>query len=429
MVALAALFLTLTLGQDRNLFKVVPSPTGRNGYEEYVQAAIILSRPENRALENYVRSAESRGAWQADRPASIPEGTNLLQAYRIEQRALAPAIRLIQAGNQKQVVYPSSHISVVTLFPELSYFKVAARMMRRNAFIAFADGNPTAGTQAILDGLIFSKKIAVGSAIHFLVSGACEQIMFGAVEEHLGGFSLRDVDQIQSWAESATSAPSGLAVTAETERKSIHDSVVDLLSDPTDLLDVVDIKDEDRPNFVKNVKAIPSARREVIYNTFFKRLEWPWDAVLLRLQGPEKTWLDPIEVDASPDEPAGLGNLGATEGQASVAILQLMSLLGAGDDQVLGMVPDAARSRIQERLVGIYAGVLRSKWLNGKLPGTLREAFGTEPLDPATGEAYAYELQVGGGFRIVCPTKRLGEVDLVYSSAKAGGDEGPVPPK
>lgn len=430
MVAVAALYLTLLLGQDANLSKVVVSPTGQNGYEEYVQAATVLSLRQNRALEAYVRAREREATdfTETPRPAMIPADASLLQVYRIELKTLAPALQWIRKGNEKPVVYPAPKISAITLFPELSYWKVAARLFARSAYVAFADGDPAGATRSILEGLAFSKKIAVGGEIHFLVSGACEQILFAAVQEHLLSFSLHDAELLQAWAEDSAKSPSALIQAAEVERKSFHQSVVDIFGSPSDLLEVMDIKEEDKAEFTRKLSAITDARKEVLYRRFFQRLESPWVAIKARLGEPEATWLDPIEVESAGDDEPLKADLDATELGATFGTLRLLSMLGLGDEETLSIVPIAARFRIQERLLRLYAGVLRFKWENGRLPSSLAEVFGQEPTDPASGQAYVFEPNEHGRFRILCSTKRLGEVDLVYKSASAGEDQGPVPP-
>jgi len=426
-IAAVAIALAISLGQEPNLSKVVPSPTGHNGYEEYVRAAMVVSRQDSKLLESYVRARERGSGGTPERPAGIPEGASLVDVYRIQLKLMAPALQLIRAGNEKPVSYPA-RISAVTLMPELSYWKVSARLFQRGAYVAFADGDTAAGTRWILDGLTFAKKMAVGGLIHFLVSGASEQILFSAIQRHLRSFSLPDIERLENWAENSLAAPTGLLSAAEIERSMLRNSVVDLLGDPKELLQVLAVKEEEQAAFVAKVKAISPARREELYRRFFSRLEWPWNALLARLREPEKTWLDEIEIDSVDDREPSVAGLNLTEGQAMLGVLQIMTMLGIEDSDIVSYTEFAARFRIQERLLRLYLGVLRFKWQNERLPSSLQEVFGTEPTDAATGKPYVFEPHEGGSFRIVCQTKRLGDVDLVYVASQAGGDEGPVPP-
>jgi len=424
-IALTSLLLRPAV-QDSNLRKLIAHPTGQNGYEEYVQAAIILSRPENRALDDYIRWAESDHKYGSDKkPESVPEGATLLDLYRLQLRSAGAALDLVRSGSLKPVSYQNPPITFRTIDSELFYLRTACQLFRRQAYVAFAEGRSKDGAQAILDGLTLAKKIRVAGLLHYLIGVSCEAVMFAAMQRHLGQLSLADAERLQTWAESQTGDHSALERAVRQEMQSIRASLDEFFRDPGP--DIYGADDPDQHS--KRVAAIKSTTikwREGVYDQLFRPLEDPYWALLDRLKQPENEWLAPLQiVDIPPADDAIVGG----DPDAAKAIYDLygkyLALHGADETEMESA--QLERFRIQERLVGVYAAVIRYRRLNGRLPSTLAEVFGKEPADPGTGHAYNYQPNPDGSYRVTCLAPMLGVVDLVYKSPKPGEFELPPP--
>jgi hypothetical protein len=413
---LAALILAAitTALQDPNLYKVVPSPTGRNGYEEYVQAAIEADRPANRALLAYVRSALVPGPRGSlpPRPKDVPEGASALDLYRIQTRAMRSVIELIRAGTEKPVFYPNLPLRADTLLVELVPLRNVARVIRDAAYCAFADGNSHEGTRLILDGLAFSKRLAVAGIIHAFVSIRTEGIMLSEIQARQGQFSLPDAQALAAW------SPIGkerITDAAAAERASIRATFDDFFANPSQLLTDLEVPKEDATKMAAALRKVSREKRDYYYEAFFKRLEAKWSAVEQRLKQPEKTWLAPID----PDDYVESAEIKSDDADPDLAAALLMlvrayAVFGVDDVDVDGIIATAAEMRVKEQIVPLYGEVLRFRWTHGRLPTTLAEAHGSEPVEVVTGRPFAFDTMPGGSFRIYAPVEGMGDVDLAF---------------
>jgi hypothetical protein len=426
-ISVAIAFALLNL-QEPNLTKVVPIPTGQNGYEEYVQAAIILAKPENKTLVNYVRAATEAGSPTGQaiaRPATVPEGLKALDLFRLEVKKLQPVIDLVRAGNLKPVSYPKAQITPVTLLPELAYFKLATRVFQHAAYVAFADGNSREGVSLIMDGLTFSEKFQVGDLIHLLVGRACTQMMYVAVDRHTPQIALNGAIKLQTWATGADRRYRDAAVrAAKVERAKIRVFYDDFFNNPSEYFEGMDIKPEDERQWKANLQAVSSLRRDQIYNSFFKRLELPLSALLERLNSPESTWLaalvfDGFETDDT--KPPIASDVAAP----LLTLLKLYQMLDSGLHN--GESLQLASCTIQDRLFKIHCDATVFRWRTGKNPTKLADLYGADPTDPATGENYDYSIRDNGWFKISCKHAKIGEV-TISSRASQPSDENDIPP-
>jgi hypothetical protein len=429
MIILAAIAAILFQPQEPNLLKVVPNPTGHNGYEEYVQAAILLAKPENKTLVNYVRAATESASPTGQpiaRPATVPEGLKALDLFRLEVKKLQPVIDLVRAGNLKPVSYPKAQITPVTLLPELAYFKLAVRVFQHAAYVAFADGNSREGVSLVMDGLTFSEKIQVGDLIHLLVGRACTQMMYVAVDRHTPQIPLNGAVRLQTWATGADRRYRDSAVrAAKVERAKVRAFYDDFFNSPGEYWEGMDIKPEDERQWTANLRAVSPLRRDQIYNSFFKRLELPMSVLLERLNGPESTWLAPLEYDGfeTNDTKPPIASDVATP---LLTLLKLYRMLDSGSD--IGEFPlQLASCTIQDRLFKIHCDAIISRWRTGKNPTKLADLYSADPTDPATGEHYDYSIRDNGWFKISCKHAKVGEV-TISSRASQPSDDNEIPP-
>jgi hypothetical protein len=415
---IAALALAAALAQSSLLQKVIPRVTGQNGYEEYIQAAILIDRPEARALEKYVAS-RAKGGTTTLRPAGIPENATLLDVYRFDVKALAPALELIRAGNEKRVTYPHSPVTANTLFPELSEFRIAARLFARSAYVAFAGGDSKAGTQALLDGLVYSRKIQCLGTIHLFVGRSCEQTMFGALGRHVDQISYGDSEKLMSWADSVQDSKEIFAWTAKVEQGVYRATFDDFCANPDEYKSLLGGNTEELRAAGNSAKGLSGARKEALYSFIARHFESSWIELQDRLQKPESEWLQPL---ADPPE-LGLDPLKQqVNGDAAAALVLLTAAFSELGSRHRDIPATLARYLIQERLAGIYAAVIRYRWRNNALPAKLADVFGKEPVDPVTEQPYTFE-RVDKSFRVTCKAGELGDVGLVYAGTKPDPQE------
>jgi hypothetical protein len=416
-IAIAALFCQNTL-----LEKVIPRYTGQNGYEEYVQAAIILEKPENKALDNYVLAAAKGKESEQPKPPGLPENATLLDLYRFENKALGPALDLIRAGNEKKVIYPKWPITAITLFPEVRDFRIVAKLFARLAYVSFAAGDSRSGTRALLDGLTFSRKIQCLAMIHLYVGNLCEQTIFGAMEHHVDQISLPDSEKLLKWADSIQDSKQNFMAAAKIEQTGYRATFDDLCNNPKEYDSVVGSDETQKLIASGSLRNLSPARKAKVYASITEYFERPWIELQDRMKMPESEWLQPLPENPPVDEAKARVELDQDSSTALLLLASFFSELEGGHRDIPATL---ARYLIQERLAGIYAAVIRYRWINNALPTKLADVFGKEPLDPTTGKVYTYE-QVDKSFRVTCKAGSLGDVGLVYRGAKP--DPGEINP-
>lgn len=419
MIALIAFSSLLLLSQDPNLGKIIPKWTGANGYEEYVRAAMILSQPRVRALEGYV-SAREAGSTDAAPPEGINPKLTLLELYRLQTSTASPALDLILAGNQKAVRYPVEKMTAITLMPELPSMKQAGKLLARQAYVKLADGDSSGATTCLLNALTLGRKLQNGGGnIHLLVGEAIHGFAYRMFDGHRDQFSTRDLQRIRSWIKADDGNLRANAIHAsETERASIRNTFDDFFTNPDAYVEPADLD-----KIKAAIQKIPPQKRDELYTTVFKRIEWPFPALIQQFRQPEHEWLKPLEyeppVDNSPVPDLPQGSLAV-----ELKLLQLYSMLGAGDyNGRFGSV--IARFAVQERLLDLTAAVLEYRWKKGELPATLRAVTGKEFIDPASRLPYDYRVN-GSDFEIKCELPDVGVVTLAGVSEP--GPSEPLPP-
>lgn len=438
-LSLGVAMLQTRSGQDVPLLqKVIAKWTGQNGYEELVKAAILLDTPENQDLEDYVRwrEAGSPANWLNSRtgklpakPSNLPDNADILAVYRAQATAVEPALQLIREADTKPIFYPNKPITIITLFPEFAPLKRAAFDFARVAYDEFADGHSSAGTRALIDGLEFSRDIRAGGLVSWYVGSACQSIALRAVKDHLGQLSLDDATKLRDW---ASQQPAGelsqLRTALNVERAGCRATFDEYCTHPEEYLDALEAPADDQKRIAAALKATTPAWRDQFYGMIFKRFEAPWNAIIDRIKGPEEGWLEPVDNEGFDEsDPLKKWNGDADVTLGMLGLIKLMNLLG-GFEAPDEIGPYLERPLMQLRVLTVYADVIRFRWVNGKLPGSLAEVYGKEPNDLATGRPYTYRLVEGGSFKVFCHAPVIGDVDL-FSQFPSRDDSKTPPPR
>jgi hypothetical protein len=249
--------------------------------------------------------------------------------------------------------------------------------------------------------------------------------MLAAVQRHLPQMALSDCSSLRVWATGPGEDRQSFAQSFDVERRSIRATFDEFFANPKDYMDVMEAPREEAEKLAAEIRLVPSSAKDELYGFLFKRLETPYQAVIECLKRPESEWLQPLLVPDNPEyTPPAQPNPTAVLG--GIVLLRLFGMLGV-EDPVDHLPRMLARYRMQIRLLNLYATIREYRWLNHRLPVSLAEVFGKEPIDPATLQPYVYEQREGDDFRVYLKTAELGDVDLVYKATRSKDSEPPPP--
>jgi len=405
----AALFVFAPFqNQDRQnlLYRVIPHPTGANGYEEYLRAAEIVSDPACGVYDSWLPNMDAPNYDSPSDPRiSLIRRLNSMNFLSVRQEQVkryGEALDVIRQGSLKRIVDPRQPLTPESLLPEVSYFRRLARLFTADAYLKFADGKSAAATRDLVDGLTFSYNIANGSLITALVGISSTSILLAECSDRLGSFSLDDCRALEEISKRLLSAPNPLARAIEGERQMQLYVVNDVFTKHTEALTaMVPTDSKEGKSLLKRVNESTPADRSRWQASLTNIVNGFFDAQQKRFAGPEAKWAGAdadlqtwIQQDPDP------------------LVKSFASLLFPIFDQA---ALSAARSRTQLRLLYLNALVMEFRWLNNRFPNRLSELGPNTPVkDPLSGEDFGYELR-GGGYRLFSKgVEGTGEIEMRY---------------
>jgi len=396
---MVAFLIGAILGQGSMFAKIVPSPTGMNGYEEYLRAADIANTPDFKAYGLWLQSRDTAYAPPQD---VDPKDPDLVVRRKWADRFRA-CCSLIARGNQKPVFDPRGEFTPETTFPEFSQFRQVIRLEAATAHVDFADGQTGSGVRHVEDSIVFAGKIGGSLLIGRLVGMACDSLAFNELDDHWAQLSLTDAQELEAFFGQRLGGPSPLAETVESERKLGQLLIERMFSKPEDLAREVGSEDDQvalaaaiaklDPGAMQQVRAASAASIDAYYAT-----------VASALTGPEPGWLtfkDPPDASQADDSVQGLA--------ARLVELQRVNMSHI-------FVREAA-DRTRMRLAYLTAKAVEFRWLNGRLPTRIEE-FSTlaERTDATSGRAFQYKRD-GPWFKVTRDNKdALGGVGIFTAS-------------
>src|SRR5579872_7227097 len=136
------LLVSAVLGQTPMFPKIIPNPTGSNGYEEYVRAADYTTSADFGAYRNWLDKLRNPSNYDSttEPPAGVDVNDSDLTVRRKWNDRYRLCCNLVSTGNHKQVYEPRDTILPETTFPEMTRFKSLATLEANAAHVAFADG-------------------------------------------------------------------------------------------------------------------------------------------------------------------------------------------------------------------------------------------------------------------------------------------------
>jgi hypothetical protein len=429
------------------LKQIVPNPTGNNGYEEYLMACDVVrdgqlriftdSTPESfeATIQRYEAkppanmTTDQKELFEDEKPSLKEYETakkyrsyTVLQLRREAMARAGKALDLVNRGNRKPVYDPRGKVDSDTLYPEYAYMRNVAKLAAAGAYIAFADGQSSRGTQYLCDALIMGQNISEGTLIARLVAVSVQSIVFASFEKFLPNLSVTDALQLEALAPRLIGNPPLAVRTIEKEFQFISNSIEQIFKKTNE--ESSWIADDEEASvaqlsaleFMK--KASPIEQQQVI-DLCKKRMARNREALIASYQRPESQWdfFDGQE-ESEFDSKRRIQSAGDLAEYLSEMVSPVFSQIGRVE----------ITNRTQIRLLGLAGSVIRFRWEHDRWPTKLAEAVGTKAVtDPVGGEQFQYEL-VGNGFRVYSRgTKSTGEIALQYKRNPSGQGEAPPP--
>lgn len=411
--------------------QIVPKPTGRNGYEDYLAAADILNSSRHAAFvkwESYhyqhrnggLADAKSREDFPfVEPPTGLSLDSTPLQVKREYVKQFASVVPLIIAGNLKPVADPRETLDMSTLFPEYSRFKDITKLIVKLAYVNFADGNSAAGAVTLLEGLKMSSKIRrVGPLISNLVGLAQQAIVLAELERNLGQLSLRDTQKLLAFVDRELETSDAMLTSLDFELNFFKSSAQSLDQTQDEYLGDDDL-------FSQELKRLSPKERQRVFEITAGRLAQYVERVKKLIQSGDSNWMtfdDPIEkLEFNSDGP-----FNTTDDFVNGLLVNLSPSYGM-------VLPASARAKTQLRLLRMHALIIKYRWENEKLPAKLADAVPkAELVDPFSNAAFVYEREGNFGYRLFSKGfKDTGPIELRYRRAMPlqDDDEGPRPPR
>jgi len=347
-----------------NFAKLIPNPTGQNGYEEFVRAGDILqSSPEWRAFEN------------------LPDGqtqTLIMKRQILSDPAVKAALDLVRTGISKPVKSPRASMDDETLLPELAAFRGVAHALGHQIYVHLADGRVAQAIDTLGVALKFGCVVQMDTLISGLVAIAVDAIAIRPVADHLDQLSVRDCEKLLTLAREWLLLPDPAIAILQSDRKAALAVFEKYKSDPAKLVAMLDIGNKSPDSKARNVElaqslsANPNAATPV-FDQAIQILAVQYDHAVASLSQPmwERKPFPPIDRST----PAGY----------------LASEFGGGP-VLLRVLDKYAKEQAQVQMLGVHAAIRRWQWEHNSLPPTLGELnVGRMIVDPFSGKPFDYK--------------------------------------
>ena len=339
-----------------------PKPSGKNGYEEWVMASMLIKRPEGaQSIFN-------------DSAPKLSDIRRLLQMPEIRQAKV-----LFLAGLNKRISLPRSpqELDENTRFPELALFRNYARLHQQEIYIALAEGRNHDAIEAFRQGLQFGHQIQMQTLIAGLVGIAIDAMMLRRFDGELDTFATRDCEALQKLVEDWLLLDSPVTVVMDSERQWMRRTVQKVKNNPNSLLDTVDTVNALDPtpediqvqrDIQKNVGRIGELMSEAgaLIEGYFQEVA-------------QNLKLPPYKRKTTPMIPKT-----TLAGRVADLFLPTMDRVAYRYD----------RERANMQMLGVRAALRRYHWEHTRYPARLSELrLGELAIDPFTGKPFTYRLE------------------------------------
>lgn len=431
------------------LQQIVPNPTGRNGYEDYLMACDLLAGTTARLLteatpegfDKTIREFEAplpknltedqaaefemgRPTLEQYREAKKYQGYSVLQLRKEAMAQAGRALDLVNRGNQKPVFDPRTKTDSATLFPEYTMMRGLGRLAVAGAYVAFAEGRSKQATQYLCDAIILGQNLTDGVLIARLVGIAIQATTFAAFEKFLPSMSMIDAQVVEALGPKLITSPPAAVQALNREFAFINQSLDSMFDSADSIVDNVASGNDEKTIAEQSAheyfsKMSPTEKKQLI-DLCKRNLARHREQVLAGFRRPEANWDESVE-DTNSEFPESrrIGSVNDLAKYLSNSVTPVFSQLGTAE----------IRNRTQIRLLALAGSVIRFRWENDRWPTKLSEAVGEKGVfDPASNDEFQYEVQ-GTGFRVYSKgSKTTGEIALRYRRQPSGGENQPPPP-
>lgn len=388
------------LAQTGMFAKIVPNPTGRNGYEEYVRAAEYVYTPDFSAYSVWLFSVPNSGVTPDTviPPDVSPRDSDLVVREKWTNRYRV-CTELIRTGNNKPVYDPRGGFTPETTFPEMAAFRTLTRLECATAHVEFARGLTGSALQHLEDSVVFGGRIGGAILIGRLVGIACDSLALNELNDHWAQLSVSDAAQASAFFRSRIGGPPPVAETLQGEKSAGRQLVDRMFSKPEQLADMLG-EESGVGDLSRALKKLSPEAIQALQTEANRQLDAYYDSIAAVLQGPESGWIrfaEPPDASKTDETSSGLAK-------------RLAEVIRPSMSRVLVR---EAQDRTLMRLAYLTARAIEYRWHMGRLPRSI-EAYTTpsERLDPTSGRAFVLKRE-GQWFRIVREGKdALGEVGM-----------------
>jgi hypothetical protein len=338
--------------------QVVPKPTGRNGYEDLVLAAELLSNtPVFQKAKETSTLAQKRAV--------------------LSDRNVSRVFQLLNQGLKKPVLQPRENVTFSTLLPELQLFRDVARLLAMQQYVQLADGRIPEALATARMGIRFGNVIQMDTLIHGLIGIASSTICITPLGRHLDQLSARDCNTLYQICLEWLNQPSPQRAVLAGERKWMRTSLIEMRETakkegPKKAAALLGVEPGTIDTYQDLIPKSPEALDQLFVEVD-KRMDQFYDLILR-------------ELEKAPWERKG------------VELPQQGDVPGALVGMLIPSYQSVDRAYIQEQariqLLACHAAIRAYKWEHDRLPPNLHVLnLGDLARDPFTGEWLRYETK------------------------------------
>ena len=424
-LALAALH--ASQGDGSLLARYVPTPTGANGYEDYLRAGDLAGPDLWPAYETWLSYLHNGpglvGKTEAAAPApNVPPGVTTdmtdLEIRKEANSRLAGAFDAIVAGNRKPCHDPRTDYGIGSEYPEFVRFKMLARLGANKAYVEFSAGRSTEAVKTLLEGIKFSKRIFGATSATSQISTYVQTTFVNGFQDkptfqdHLRQLSLSDAQLIDKTCQALLATRLPMAGVFEHDLD-VNLNSIDKAIDKPNLF----LWDQQLNAFGPVLTGLSDAERQQLKATVAKALRDRTAELTKRLNGPEAEWMNGA-MDKDP-------TCSLDDKSVSNIALELSDSLQSRflQEQTIRCF---VLARIQLMLLRLHAKVIAYHWQNYNWPSRIEEfADAKTAIDPFTGEPFHYEFKEGNYKLTSTGIAGIGPIELAFrglptAKARAG---------
>ena len=371
-------------GSQTALDRVITNWTGMNGYEEFVQAAILARTIDAGDFHRYSRSPDRQEHPQG-LPAWLQKTEDFLSGEELSAKRFKPVLKMIRFGLNKPVAYPNKTILPSTLFPELAFFRGVPVMFESSSYAAFAHGDEREGASEIAQALLFCEKQPYDIRLLYFVRAAMTKVVISHLMTVIPSLSQVDCEKLTDGVSQLLDSPKKIIEGYEGE----HQMTMAGLDDILNLREPLTRSDSELSKLLRQLSIDDKA---VIRDYAASIISGQDQSLVDLLARPESEWGVNLVPISPPDFNLAYPNASFQARAFAKLIVPMVS-----DDPTQDIGTMFAINRTQIRLMALPLRIAAFRWEFDRYPETLLEVVGREAsVDPLTGRDFIYRRTSDG---------------------------------